>query len=98
MSSFRPKARTTSPDGREWEIYAYRKRAPAPPGRFRRIRGLFAPRAGDWTIEASSWAPYPITHRWSTAPELRGQVLASVEGQLARGETPRPRNAKQLLN
>ena len=97
MNSFRPKARTTSPDGREWEIYAYRKRAPAPPGRFRRIRQLFARRSGDWTIEASSWAPYPITHRWSTTTELCGQVLASVEGQLARGETPQPRNAKQLL-
>ena len=98
MSSFRPKARTTSPDGREWEIYAYRNRAPSVPGRLRRIRRLFARRSGDWMIEASSWAPYPITHRWSTTPDRRGQVLASVEGQLARGERPQPRNAKQIVN
>jgi len=97
MSSLRPRARTASPDGREWEIYAYRQRVPPTDGRFRRIRRLFAPRAGEWTIEASSWAPYPITHRWTTTHALRGQVLASVEGQLARGEPPQPRNAKQLL-
>jgi hypothetical protein len=97
MSSLRPKARTSSPDGREWEIYAYRPRVRPAEGRFRKVRRLFAPHAGEWTIEASSWAPYPITHRWTTTHELRGQVLASVEGQLARGETPQPRNAKQLL-
>ena len=98
MSSLRPKARTASPDGREWEIYAYRPRVQPDVGRFRRIRRLFARRAGEWTIEASSWAPYPITYRWTTSSELRGQVLASVEGQLARGEQPQPRNAKQLLD
>jgi hypothetical protein len=97
MSSLRPKARTASPDGREWEVYAYRPRVQPPDGRFRKIRRLFAPRAGEWTIEASSRAPYPITHRWTTTHELRGQVLASVEGQLARGEPPKPRNAKQPL-
>ena len=97
MSSLRPKARTTGPDGREWEIYAYRSRVAPAAGRFRRIRRLFASRAAEWTIEASSWAPYPITHRWTTPSELRGQVLASVEGQLARGEQPQPRNAKQVL-
>ncbi len=97
MSGLRPHARTTSPDGRTWEIYAYRVRAKPEHGRFRSIRRLFAPRVRDWTIEASSWAPYPITKRWTTTRELRGQVLASVEGQLARGEEPVPRNAKQVL-
>jgi hypothetical protein len=97
MSSLRPETRTTSPDGREWEIYAYRPRVEPTAGRFRKIRRLFARRAAEWTIEASSWAPYPVTHRWTTTPELRGQVLASVEGQLARGEAPQPRNARQLL-
>jgi len=97
MSSLRPETRTTSPDGREWEIYAYRPRVEPTAGRFRKIRRLFARRAAGWTIEASSWAPYPVTHRWTTTPELRGQVLASVEGQLARGEAPQPRNARQLL-
>lgn len=97
MSGLRPHARTTSPDGREWEIYAYRARIPPERKRFRSLRRLFAPRARDWTVEASSWAPYPITKRWTTTHELRGQVLASVEGQLARGEEPVPRNAKQVL-
>jgi hypothetical protein len=97
MSGLRPHARTTSPDGRAWEIYAYRTRVTPERGRFRSFRRLFAPRAREWTIEASSWAPYPITKRWTTTRELRGQVLASVEGQLARGEEPVPRNARQLL-
>jgi hypothetical protein len=97
MSSLRPSARTVSPDGREWELYAYRPRVPSETGRLRRVRRLVAPRSKQWTIEASSWAPYPITYRWTTSRELRGQVLASVEGQLARGEHPQPRNAKQQL-
>ena len=95
MSSLRPSARTASPDGREWELYAYRARTPPAPGRFQRARRLLSPRAREWTIEAVSWAPYEVRHRWTTSPELKGQVLASVEGQLARGEHPRPRNAKQ---
>jgi hypothetical protein len=70
---------------------------PPKPGRFFVLRRLFASRAEEWTIEAASWAPYPIRHRWETTRELKGQVLASVEGQLARGEPPVPRNAKQLL-
>jgi hypothetical protein len=97
MSGLRPRARTTSPDGREWEIYSYRARVTPERGRFRSFRRLFASRAREWTIEASSWAPYPITKRWTTTRELRGQVLASVEGQLARGEEPVPRNARQVL-
>ncbi len=96
MSRFSPHARVTDPDGREWEIYAYRRRV-AVQGRLRRIRTLFAPRAAEWTIEAVSWAPYPLSHRWTTTKEVKGQVLARVEGQLARGETPMPRNAKQML-
>ena len=48
----------------------------------------------EWTVEAISWAPYRLDHRWSTTREFRGQVLAQVEGQLARGETPHPRNAR----
>jgi len=97
MSSLRPAARTTGPDGREWEIYAYRPRAETSPGRFHRLRRAFAPRSREWTIEAVSWAPYPIRLRWSTLGEFRGQVLATVEGEIARGRTPHPRNAKQQL-
>lgn len=97
MSSLRPSARTASPDGREWEIYAYRERVAPASGRLRRVRRLFASRSPDWTIEAASWAPYPLKHRWTVKAEHKGQVLASVEGQLARGESPQPRNAKQEL-
>lgn len=86
-----------SPDGRQWEIYAYRQRVPPEPGRFLLLRSLFAARSPSWTIEAASWAPYPLRHRWETTKELKGNVLAQVEGQLARGEQPVPRNAKQLL-
>jgi hypothetical protein len=97
MSSLKASARTRSPDGREWEIYAYRARVDVEPGAFRRIRRLFAPREKNWTVEAVSWAPYPIRHRWAVEADRKGQVLASVEGQLARGEEPMPTNAKQLL-
>lgn len=97
MSSLRPSARTRGPDGREWEIYAYHARLPPRPGRFMVVRRLLAPRSSEWTIEALSWAPYPLRHRWTTSTERKGQVLASVEGQLARGEHPMPPNAVQVL-
>jgi hypothetical protein len=98
MSSLRPAARTTSPDGRAWEIYAYHERAELPPEvRFRLVRRLFARHSGDWLIEAVSYAPYEQRFRWSIPAERKGQVLAQVEGQLARGERPMIRHAKQLL-
>src|SRR5581483_8259975 len=68
-------ARTRSPDGRDWEIYAYRARVDVEPGAFRRIRRLFAPREKNWTVEAVSWAPYPIRHRWAVEADRKGQVL-----------------------
>ena len=58
------------------------------------VAAVRAARSDEWTIEAVSWAPYPTGHKWSTTREFRGQVLAQVEGGLARGETPRPRNAR----
>jgi hypothetical protein len=51
-------------------------------------------RSDSWTIEAISWAPFRASYRWTTTREHRGQVLAQVEGGLARGETPHPRNAQ----
>ena len=49
----------------------------------------------EWTIEAVSWAPFESRCTWTTTSEYRGQVLAQVEGGLARGDTtPRPRNAQ----
>jgi hypothetical protein len=58
-----------------------------------RARGL-----DEWTIEAVTWQPRPRreSYRWTTTGEFRGHVLAQVEGQLARGEVPTPRNATYL--
>ncbi|HKT44312.1 MAG TPA: hypothetical protein VJQ85_05885 [Gaiellaceae bacterium] len=98
MSSLKAAARTTAPDGREWEIYAYRERvAPPVDARFQLVRRLFARRSDHWLVEAVSWAPYELRLRWEVPKDRKGQVLAQVEGQLARGERPMPRNAKQLL-
>jgi hypothetical protein len=58
--------------------------------------GVRALRSDRWTIEAISWAPFRASYTWTTTSEHRGQVLAQVEGGLARGETPRPRNAQLL--
>jgi hypothetical protein len=57
------------------------------------LAGIRALRTDEWTIEAISWAPFQCRYTWSTTREHRGQVLAQVEGGLARGETPHPRNA-----
>jgi hypothetical protein len=106
MSSLRPIARTTAPDGREWEIYAYGLRLPPRKGRlwiFRRIffdiplASLHLLQSDVCLVEAVSWAPYPIRLRWEISKDRKGQALAQVEGQLARGERPMLRNAKQLL-
>lgn len=132
MSSLRPAARTTAPDGREWEIYAYALQLPqrkpvqpavvsdAPSWQGSVIEGAVflvmlvprmlmrvfvdlpvaavrASRSDECMVEAVSWAPYEIRLRWAISKERKGQVLAQVEGQLARGERPMPRNAKQLL-
>jgi hypothetical protein len=53
-----------------------------------------ASRSDAWTIDAISWAPFRASYTWTTTLEHRGQVLAQIEGGLARGETPRPRNAQ----
>jgi hypothetical protein len=50
----------------------------------------------EWTIEAVSWAPSRHRYTWRTTAEHRGQVLAQVEGGIARGEMPKPRNAQLL--
>lgn len=87
MSLLRPAARVG-----DWEIYAYRFRWRWPT----RIREL--PRelaaavrtlAGDeWTIDAVTFEGHRRILRWTTTGEHRGQVLAQVEGSLARGDVP----------
>jgi hypothetical protein len=60
------------------------------------IAAMRATRSDEWTIEAVSWAPSRHRYTWKTTREYRGQVLAQVEGGIARGEIPRPRNAHLL--
>lgn len=54
---------------------------------------LRALRSDEWTIEAVSWYPSRTGYTWTTRREFRDHVLAQVEGQLARGDVPRPRHA-----
>ena len=133
MSVFRPSVRLTSPDGREWEIYAYKLEVggraewdtdlfdadvgnqPAAaelavvnavawlvllvPRLLLRLldAGLAAlrtMRSDAWTIEAITFMPQRQSYVWRTTSEHRGQVLAQVEGNLARGHVPQQlRNA-----
>jgi hypothetical protein len=125
MSVFRPAARVTGPDGREWEIYAYKltlrdRDDPAellPPAGGGRVDAVWAlvdgiwwlllllprlvvrlvdvaratvaaVRSDAWTIEAISFLPRPTAYTWTTTREYRGQVVAQVEGHLARGDVP----------
>jgi hypothetical protein len=106
VSVFRPAVRVAGPDRREWELYAYR--LPLPERRRGGVRlavtvlwdlprSLVRALASDqWTIEAVAWLPHRTSYRWRTSSEFRGHVLAQVEGQLARGETPAPGRATFL--
>jgi hypothetical protein len=58
------------------------------------LAGIRALRSDEWTIEAISWAPFRTSYTWTTTRDYRGQVLAQVEGGIARGEKPQPRNAQ----
>jgi hypothetical protein len=97
VSVFRPSARTIAPDGRTWEIYAYRLELPAK----RKVRRFPAAlvralRSDVWTIEAVTWGGHRENHRWKTDGEHRRQVLAQVEGSIARGMHPNPRHASYV--
>ena len=94
MSAFHPAARTTGPDGRDWEIYAFRFERPAlRPFRDLPRALLRALRTNVWTVEAVTFAAHHERHRWHTTAEYRGQVLAQVEGSISRGDFPVPRHA-----
>jgi hypothetical protein len=88
VSVFRPAAKVTSPDGRAWEIYAYRFRWQPPRRRRDLLRALVASLRSDWTIDAVTFEPHQTVHTWTTTAEHKGQVLAQVEGHLARGDVP----------
>lgn len=87
MSLVRPAVRVG-----DWEIYAYRFRW----RRAARVRDLpsavataFRTLLGDeWTIDAVTFEGHRTIHRWTTRSEHRGQVLAQIEGSLARGDVP----------
>ena len=104
MSVFRPSARVRSPDGRDWELYVYRfelRDDAADSGepvrlvvrlvaRLVRASSALARalRTDDWTVEAITFMPQRQSYVWRTSKEHRGQVLAQVEGSLARGDVP----------
>jgi hypothetical protein len=124
VSVFRPAARVTGPDGREWEIYAYKIKvrdrepwdvddpvttAPAEalfwlleaivwlvalvPRALLRLAdvaraAVVSIRSDEWTVEAVTWLPQETRYTWTTTREHKGQVLAQVEGSLARGDVP----------
>lgn len=98
MSVFRPAVRLQDPDGRDWEIYAYKLAVQVgPDGRFLRraaraaravtVGAIRSVRSDEWTIEAICFIPRE-SYRWRTTGEFKGQVLARIEGSLARGDVP----------
>jgi len=136
VSVFRPSARLTAPDGRDWEIYQYKlevgDRAEwdtdllddqgtygAAAAEFALVNAIVwlamliprlvlrladagiaaarAARSDTWTIEAITFMPQKQSYTWKTTSEYRGQVLAQVQGSLARGDVPQHlRNATYL--
>ena len=120
--------RVRTPDGTEWEIYAYKLQVGErgewdtdliDDGGLTRAGPAFAlvnavvwlvmlvPRllvrlcdvavaaaravaSDDWTIEAITFVPQRQSMVWTTTSEHKGQVLAQVEGSLARGHPPGP--------
>lgn len=91
--------RLQAPDGRDWEIYAYKLELDVEPGDGRPLRraaraarsltasAIRSLRSDDWTIEAICFVPRE-SYRWRTTREFKGQVLARIEGSLARGYVP----------
>ena len=88
MSVFRPAVKVRSPDGQTWEIYAYRFRWERPRRRRDLLRALATSLRSDWTIAAVTYELHETVHTWTTTSEHKGQVLAQVEGHLARGDVP----------
>jgi hypothetical protein len=52
------------------------------------LAGARALRSDEWTIEAIAFTPRRESYAWTTTTEYKGQVLAQVEGHLARGDIP----------
>ena len=61
------------------------------------IAAIRAVRSDEWAIEAITFTPHRESYGWRTTSEHRGQVLAQVEGSLARGDVPQQlRNATYM--
>jgi hypothetical protein len=45
-----------------------------------------AVRSDEWTVDAVAYVPQQTVYSWATTTEYKGQVLAQVEGSLARGD------------
>jgi hypothetical protein len=126
VSVFRPTVRVHTPDGTEWEIYAYKLQVGdradwdtdlvdedvgtriAPEAALLNavvwivmlvprlivrlcdvaVAAVRALGSDQWTIEAITFVPQRQSMSWTTTTEHKGQVLAQVEGSLARGQTP----------
>jgi hypothetical protein len=52
------------------------------------IAAIRAVASDEWTIEAITFVPQRQSMTWTTTTEHKGQVLAQVEGSLARGHPP----------
>ena len=126
MSVFRPTVRVRTPDGTDWEIYAYKIQVGDrrewdtdlvdADGMYRAgpvlalvnavvwlvmlvprlvvrlvdvaVAAVRAVATDEWTIEAITFVPQRQSMVWTTTREHKGQVLAQVEGSLARGHPP----------
>jgi hypothetical protein len=52
------------------------------------VAAVRAAASDEWTIEAITFMPQRQSIAWTTTSEHKGQVLAQVEGSLARGHPP----------
>ena len=52
------------------------------------VAAVRAAASDEWTIEAITFMPQRQSIAWTTTTEHKGQVLAQVEGSLARGHSP----------
>ncbi len=80
MSVFSPAARVTDPDGREWEIYAYRIQLPP--------RGEIDPGADDGTL-LSGHGIGPIPNPFDGILYMLGKLLGALSGSSGTSRAPR---------
>jgi hypothetical protein len=52
------------------------------------VAGARAAWSDAWTVDAVTYEPRETVYSWTTTSEHKGQVIAQVEGHLARGDVP----------